>query len=81
MINGLAIKTINSKIINGFKIRLNVLSNNVMPKETKNITEKKSLSGFILPMISILYGKLANEIPATKAPITIENPKKLNIIE
>ena len=41
MNNGLAIKTINSKIINGFKIRLNVLSNNVMPKETKNIKEKK----------------------------------------
>ena len=43
-----------------------------MPSDTKNITAKKSLRGFVNEMISMLYGRLARVIPAIKAPIAIE---------
>ena len=54
IIKGLTIITSNSKTTNGLRISLNVPNSSSIPKETKNITEKKSLKGLILPMISIL---------------------------
>ncbi|MEI6672625.1 MAG: hypothetical protein WCL02_04785 [bacterium] len=40
---------------------------------TKNITIKKSLNGFILLVISNLYDEFANVIPAINVPISIPN--------
>ena len=48
------------------------------PRIMKKIIKKKSRSGFILELISVLYGEIDKIIPAVKAPISIENPKKLN---
>src|SRR3989338_503484 len=50
----LAITVSKIKAISGFKMELNVPGISCIPSETKNITEKKSLNGFILPIISIL---------------------------
>ena len=47
-----------------------------VPKSTKNITIKKSLSDFILELISNLYGDKERVIQATSAHISIENPAR-----
>ena len=41
---------------------------------------KKSLKGLTLLLISSLYGKFARDKPAKNAPISIENPRYLEII-
>ena len=46
--------------------------------KTKNITIKKSLSGFILLVISNLYDEFAKVIPAISVPISIPNPISFN---
>jgi hypothetical protein len=46
------------------------------PSNTKNITIKKSLNGFILLVISNLYDEFAKVIHATNVPISIPNPSR-----
>ena len=53
---------------------------NWLPKNTKNNTTKKSLSGFIRPPNSKVYLLEARDIPAINAPISIENPAKSNTV-
>ena len=61
-----------SKAINAPFIELSVSS---IPKDTKNIVEKKFLSDLTLPAISRLYGKLPKATPPINAPIAILKPR------
>ncbi len=46
------------------------------PRNTKNSIMKKSRSGFVLAIISCLYGEMDRHMPAVRAPISMENPRK-----
>lgn len=73
-INGFPINTNSEKIIIGI-IYIDTSENcNCEPRNTKNNTIKKSLSGFILLLISNLYGNDAKVNHARSAPISKENP-------
>lgn len=74
---GLIINTKKIKITNGTIIFIVVAQKLTCdPKSTKKITIKKSLSGFILLVISNLYDELANVIHAINVPISIPNPNR-----
>ena len=74
IITGLKKITITVKTINGLIIRFAEPNTRLSPNETKKIVAKKSLNGFTRPIISGLYGRLANATPATNAPMIIDNP-------
>ena len=77
VIIGLPIRTKREKIITGIiSLRFVVQKFTCDHSKTKNITIKKSLSGFILLVISNLYDEFAKVIPAISVPISIPNPSR-----
>lgn len=77
-INGLPIRTKAENIMIGIIYNDTSENCNCEPRNTKNSTIKKSLSGFILLLISNLYGRVANVNHANNAPISNENPTASN---
>gem|GEM_PF-3410967 len=76
--NGLPIRTKREKITIGTIYNDTSENCSCDQRNTKNNTIKKSLSGFILLLISNLYGSAANVNPANNAPISNENPTASN---
>jgi len=77
VIIGLMTKTNSAKIINGSNIDILVVQKFTCDhNKTKKITIKKSLSGFILLVISNLYDEFARLIHAINVPISIPNPSR-----
>ena len=74
VIIGFIIRTKTTKITSGTIIDIFVVAKFTCdPSNTKKITIKKSLSGFILLVISNLYEELAKVIHAINVPISIPN--------
>jgi hypothetical protein len=77
VISGLPISTKTEKIITGIISVIFVVEKFTCDhNNTKNITIKKSLNGFILLVISNLYDEFAKVIPAINVPISIPNPSR-----